>query len=176
MVAFPDVFIHDGMYYLFYAGSASVANQGFYYFVDDAQLGYAMSPNAISWTRQTVEEPLPLSYVNPAYPRVYYVNGRLHIWFTDRFETNLPAGGTAEPHRARSNASLVRELVRTGDDDLFAVLVQRYKERVFRLAASVLGPGHEGEAEDLVQEVFVLVYRKISPSGTTATSRRGCSG
>ena len=59
------------------------------------------------------------------------------------------------------NGSLVRELVRTGDDDLFHLLVQRYRDRVFRLAVSVLGPGNEAEAEDVAQEVFVLVYRKI---------------
>jgi RNA polymerase sigma-70 factor (ECF subfamily) len=57
--------------------------------------------------------------------------------------------------------SLVRELVRTGDDDLFQLLVQRYRDRVFRLAVSMLGPGSEAEAEDVAQEVFVLVYRKI---------------
>ncbi len=59
------------------------------------------------------------------------------------------------------NGSLVRELVRSGDDDLFQLLVQRCRDRVFRLAASMLGPGNEAEAEDVVQEVFVLVYRKI---------------
>jgi RNA polymerase sigma-70 factor (ECF subfamily) len=62
---------------------------------------------------------------------------------------------------ARSNESLSREWVRTGDDDLFHVLVQRYRNRVFRLVASVLGPGNEAESEDVAQEVFVLVYRKI---------------
>jgi len=56
---------------------------------------------------------------------------------------------------------LVRELVRTGDDDLFQLLVQRYRDRIFRLAVSMLGPGNEPEAEDVTQEVFVLVYRKI---------------
>lgn len=59
------------------------------------------------------------------------------------------------------NGSLVRELVRTGDENLFQLLVQRYRDRVFRLAVSVLGPGREAEAEDVAQEVFVLVYRKI---------------
>ena len=55
-----------------------------------------MSPDAVTWSRETVDEPLPLSYLNPAYPRVYFVNGRLHIWFTDRFETTVPSGGTRE--------------------------------------------------------------------------------
>jgi RNA polymerase sigma-70 factor (ECF subfamily) len=71
------------------------------------------------------------------------------------------AGRKGEQLEARSNESLVRDLVRTWDDDLFHVLVQRYRDRVFRLAASVLGPDNVAEAEDVAQEVFVLVYRKI---------------
>jgi len=59
------------------------------------------------------------------------------------------------------DASLVRELQRTGDDELFRVLVERHKRRVFRLAAAVLGPGREAEAEDLTQEAFLLAFRKL---------------
>ena len=62
---------------------------------------------------------------------------------------------------AMDSASLVRELVRTGDEDLFRVLVERFRDRVFRLVVSMLGPGNEAEAEDVTQEVFVLVYRKL---------------
>lgn len=90
VVAFPDVFFHDTTYYLFYAGSSTVANQGNFYYVDEAQLGYATSTDAVNWERQTPDEPLPLSYVNPGYPRVYFVHDRLHIWFTDRWTTILP--------------------------------------------------------------------------------------
>jgi len=75
---------------LTFTGSATVANQGNFYYVDDAQLGYATSTDAVNWDRQTPDEPLPLSYVNPGYPRVYYVHDRLHIWFTDRWTTTLP--------------------------------------------------------------------------------------
>jgi RNA polymerase sigma-70 factor (ECF subfamily) len=71
------------------------------------------------------------------------------------------AGRRSGPPSAMDNGWLVRELVRTGDDDLFRLLVQRYRDRVFRLAVSMLGPGNEAEAEDVAQEVFVLVYRKI---------------
>jgi len=62
---------------------------------------------------------------------------------------------------AMDDDALVRELVRTGDDDLFQLLVQRFRDRVFGLAVSMLGPDHAAEAEDVTQEVFVLVYRKI---------------
>jgi RNA polymerase sigma-70 factor (ECF subfamily) len=67
------------------------------------------------------------------------------------------------------DATLVRELLRTGGEDLFAELVSRHKERVFRLAVSILGPGHEDEAEDLTQEVFLQVFRKL------ATFRQECA-
>jgi RNA polymerase sigma-70 factor (ECF subfamily) len=43
----------------------------------------------------------------------------------------------------------------------FEELVAREKERVFRVALSVLGPGCEAEAEDVTQEVFVRAYRSL---------------
>ncbi len=43
----------------------------------------------------------------------------------------------------------------------FEVLVERYQERLFRLVASVLGPGSAAEAEDLTQEIFLEAYRKL---------------
>lgn len=63
--------------------------------------------------------------------------------------------------RTIDDGDLIRELVRTGDEDLFMLLVERYRDRVFRLAVSILGPGRESEAEDVAQEVFVQVFRKI---------------
>jgi len=71
------------------------------------------------------------------------------------------AGRWPESPSAMDDGSLVRELVRTGDDDLFQALVDRYRDRVYRLTVSTLGPGNEAEAEDVAQEIFVLVYRKI---------------
>jgi RNA polymerase sigma-70 factor (ECF subfamily) len=71
-----------------------------------------------------------------------------------------PRGGADSTSRA-DDASLVRELQRTGDDELFRILVQRHKRRVFRVAAAVLGPGREAEAEDLTQEAFLLAFRKL---------------
>ncbi len=43
----------------------------------------------------------------------------------------------------------------------FEELVAREKERVFRVALSVLGPGGEAEAEDVAQEAFVRAYRSL---------------
>jgi len=70
-------------------------------------------------------------------------------------------GGGADATPPADDVALVRELQRTGDEELFRRLVKRHKRRVFRLAAAVLGPGHEAEAEDLTQEAFLLVFRKL---------------
>ena len=42
----------------------------------------------------------------------------------------------------------------------FRQLVEEYQHRVFRLVASVLGPYSDAEAEDVTQEVFLLVHTK----------------
>src|SRR5256712_11805287 len=60
------------------------------------------------------------------------------------------------------DSDLIREYLETGDSALFAQLAAKYQDRVFRLAVSILGPGFEPEAEEVAQEVFVLVYRHLS--------------
>lgn len=59
------------------------------------------------------------------------------------------------------DATLVDQFLRTGDEELFEILVRRYQEKVFRLAASILGRGADSEAEDAAQEVFVVVLRRL---------------
>ena len=49
-----------------------------------------------------------------------------------------------------------------GDEEAFADLVRRYRERVFRLAASILGPGFTAEAEEVAQEVFLRVHHALA--------------
>lgn len=56
---------------------------------------------------------------------------------------------------------LARHYLKTGDDDLFAILVHRYKRQVFRLAVSILGPSFSEEAEEVVQETFLVVHQKL---------------
>jgi len=55
----------------------------------------------------------------------------------------------------------VARFLETGDRAMFAVLVERYQDRVFRLVASVLGPYSGADAEEVSQEVFLRLYRKI---------------
>ena len=59
------------------------------------------------------------------------------------------------------DALLVREFQRTGDHAHFDALVEGHRGSVFRLILSILGPGREGEAEELAQDVFVKVYQKL---------------
>jgi len=61
----------------------------------------------------------------------------------------------------QDDGTLIRAFLRTRNDDFFEELVRRHKDRAFRLAVAVLGPGSEADAEDVCQEVFVLVYRKL---------------
>ncbi|HEY9229219.1 MAG TPA: RNA polymerase sigma factor [Gemmatimonadaceae bacterium] len=49
---------------------------------------------------------------------------------------------------------------RAGDADAFTALVSAYQSRVFRWALALTGD--QDEAEDVTQEVFVRVYRKLS--------------
>ena len=51
--------------------------------------------------------------------------------------------------------------VQGGDQQAFAELVRRHRDRVFRLAASILGREFVPEAEDVAQEVFLKVHHAI---------------
>lgn len=62
----------------------------------------------------------------------------------------MAGAAAAAPDRVRDDAKVIQEFLRSGDDELFGVLVQRYKDLVFRLVASIIGPVAETEAEDLV--------------------------
>lgn len=58
-----------------------------------------------------------------------------------------------------SDAGLV-ELTLNGDQDIFAVLIERYKDAVQNLAYRMLG--NVTEAEDVTQETFVRAYSQLA--------------
>jgi RNA polymerase sigma-70 factor (ECF subfamily) len=65
-------------------------------------------------------------------------------------------------------SEFIRRL-KSGDPDAFEALVAEYGDRLRRFAARMAGPEH---AEDIVQEVFLRVYRSIrtfDPSGSLAS-------
>jgi RNA polymerase sigma-70 factor (ECF subfamily) len=75
----------------------------------------------------------------------------------------LPPIARAEPapHTERTDEWLVERCRDSADDAAFAELVRRYREPVFRLAASILGQEHTPEAEDVAQEVMLRVHRSL---------------
>jgi RNA polymerase sigma-70 factor, ECF subfamily len=56
---------------------------------------------------------------------------------------------------------VVARFLETGDRAIFGILVERYQDRIFHLVASVLGPYSGADAEEVCQEVFLRLYRKI---------------
>lgn len=59
-----------------------------------------------------------------------------------------------------SDSQLVARL-QGGDERAFTELVRRHRDRVFRLAVSILGREFVPEAEDVAQEVFLKVHHAI---------------
>jgi RNA polymerase sigma-70 factor (ECF subfamily) len=55
--------------------------------------------------------------------------------------------------------SEILQRARDGDQDAFRLLVERYTTKVFSLARSILG--NDRDAEDVVQEVFFKVHRRL---------------
>jgi RNA polymerase sigma-70 factor (ECF subfamily) len=51
--------------------------------------------------------------------------------------------------------------VQSGDQQAFTVLVGRYRDRVFRLAVSIMGREFVPEAEDVAQEAFLKAHNAI---------------
>jgi len=75
----------------------------------------------------------------------------------DVASSNLARAGVVV--EAMSDAGLV-ELVLRGDQNIFAVLVERYKDAVQNLAYRMLG--NATEAEDVTQEAFVRAYTQLA--------------
>lgn len=62
------------------------------------------------------------------------------------------------PRMEISDATAVSR-ARTGDDEGFRLLVDRYSQRIFRLAYRMTANEHD--ADDVVQETFLRAYRQI---------------
>jgi len=60
------------------------------------------------------------------------------------------------------DGNLVAGFVDGGRSEDFERLVELHRDKVFRVALSVLGPGRARYAEDVAQDVFVHAYRKLA--------------
>ena len=56
---------------------------------------------------------------------------------------------------------LVAWFLESGNQAAFSQLVERYQKKVFRLVCSVLGPFSEASAEEVCQEVFIKLFKKV---------------
>jgi RNA polymerase sigma-70 factor, ECF subfamily len=69
-------------------------------------------------------------------------------------------GDTPFPeHGPRSSDEEIVERVRSGEAELFEVLMRRYNQRLYRVARTVLRD--DGEAEDVVQEAWVRAFTHL---------------
>jgi RNA polymerase sigma factor (sigma-70 family) len=67
--------------------------------------------------------------------------------------------GTSPWLRLRSDEQLVG-LFRTGSEDAFRIIHDRYRQRLFAYARQMLG-GSDSDAEDVMQDVFLRAYRSL---------------
>jgi len=75
---------------------------------------------------------------------------------------SVPERTSAELEPHKSHSSPVSEAIRLaqhGDPEAFEIIYQEHSRRVYALCLRMLGD--PTEAEDLVQDVFVLLFRKI---------------
>lgn len=67
-----------------------------------------------------------------------------------------------DPLACSDDDQLVGRFLESRSNEVFEILVDRHKRRIFGLALAILGPGFEAEAEEVTQEVFVTAFRKLS--------------
>jgi RNA polymerase sigma-70 factor (ECF subfamily) len=69
--------------------------------------------------------------------------------------------GNSKQLQSLDDAQLVQQFLRKRDVDAFEILVRRHRDNVFALATSTMGRNSSSEAEDVTQEIFVVVYHRL---------------
>ncbi|GAQ50237.1 RNA polymerase sigma factor [Streptomyces acidiscabies] len=72
---------------------------------------------------------------------------------------SAPCGNAPPDTRSETDDVLLAVRAAEGDEDAFAVLVQRHAPSLIRLATRLLGTGTE--AEDAVQDAFLSAWRRL---------------
>lgn len=91
----------------------------------------------------------------PAQGRTKAVTFGLELHLT-RMNASEPSPGA--PSVEASDLELVRRILE-GEKDLYARLIRKYNQRIFRTARALLRTDHE--AEDVVQQAYVTAYRSL---------------
>ena len=78
---------------------------------------------------------------------------------TPYLETNHPSADIKAIYKGLSDEALVRSFVETQDREAFNELVNRYADKIYRLALRITH--NPSDAEDVLQEVFITLVEKL---------------
>jgi len=80
-----------------------------------------------------------------------------HPFFANSGKLSILAG--AQSGVSEEDARILRGL-RSGIEDAYEELIQRYEQQIFGMVCRLLG--NQSDASDVVQEVFLKVFRGVS--------------
>lgn len=81
-----------------------------------------------------------------------------------RKNQGLPELHDGQNHDAMSDEHMVQQIV-DGQSSHFALLIERYKNKILALVLGIVGYAHQSDAEDVVQNVFLKTYQKLDRFG-----------